>query len=508
MANIEGLSDYVKKVFEACFSGTLSELKESVNRLLLADSPDLKDEIEKSNSKKRDEVILTSFELSALEYIRDSKQRCVSHIAAAGGNLEILNTLLTASPNLAHIEDENNENSLFYLIRSIITNSFESDMVSADKLDKSSSLEENRIDCLILLIGLCGINNMNKFGLSPLHVATELGSYQICKILLENNANVNVCSKSFNTPLSIAVIKSHTILVDLFLEHGADPNIISVEDKGDDNSDSDKSIPPPLVYCSSVGNTGLVKKLLENGADPNICDSQGWTPLHCASESGYLSVCKLLIEYNADANIVCKKKNAYILAVMNGHDKVAEYLKEFTNESDTFEFLHKSETENELNNNEVDCPTDELDFLRLHDSEELTDEEMEKIKRLVKETRDCGKELVGIEDYTNATNCYTKGLSLCPDLPEFNELKSILYSNRSFTNLKLKNLNQSLRDAKQAVKFNPEWSKAYLRLANVYKEKGETVDYLHNLFQAFVRDSKNSELKRRFQSEFNKHRKS
>eukprot|EP00375_Theileria_parva_P003352 XP_766034.1 ankyrin repeat protein [Theileria parva strain Muguga] len=474
MEDIGGLSDLVKEVLEICFSGTLAELKESVNKLLLADSPELKDQIEKSNSKKRDEVILTSLELAALEFIRDSKKRCVSHIAAAGGNLEVLNTLLTASPSLAHIEDDNKENSLFYLIRSIITNKFDTDLVSTDKLDDSSSLEENRINCLLLLIGLCGINNKNKFGLSPLHVATELGSYEICKILIENNANVNICSKSFSTPLSIAVIKSHTDLIDLLLEHGADPNVTEPDDDDDDSCDSKKSIPPPLVYCSSSGNTDLVNKLLENGANPNICDSQGWTSLHCAAESGHLSICKLLIEHGADANIVSRNKNAYILAVMNGHDNVAEYLKEFTNESDTFEFLHKSKTENEVDNNDVNYLTDELECLYVRDDcEDFTPEEIERIKSVVNETRDCGKQLVELKDYTNATNCYSKGLSLCPYNSEFDELKSILYSNRSFTNLKLKNLNQSLWDAKQA----------------------------------FVRDSENLELKRRFQSEFNKHRK-
>lgn len=108
---------------------------------------------------------------------------------------------------------------------------------------------------------------------------------------------------------------------------------------------------------------------------------------------------------------------------MNGHDNVAEYLKEFTNESDTFEFLHKSKTENEVDNNDVNYLTDELECLYVRDDcEDFTPEEIERIKSVVNETRDCGKQLVELKDYTNATNCYSKVLFTIFTYVNFNKM--------------------------------------------------------------------------------------
>ncbi|UKK00395.2 hypothetical protein MACK_000467 [Theileria orientalis] len=531
MDNLDKLTSCVSQVLKVCFSGTLVELKESIQKLLEVDDPELNkfrpksvekvkrkdvgthtgsgrengvegkdrglnsgdeasagvnssnsstaDTASKCTSVDRDETYFTSLELSALEFIRDSKKHCVAHIAAAGGNLEVLKTLLRSLPNLAHVEDENGENSLFYSIRSL------SDHGEGDGTSTSSSA--SKMDCLILLIGHCGVNSVNKDGVSALHAACELGDVRTVKVLLERKANVNLYSDHLGTPLNVSVARGYHDIFELLLENGADPNVTPSSSNVGVGKLA-RRCPPPIVFAASTGQLEIVKKLLEKGANPDIADYEGWTALHCASELGYLEIVKLLILYKANPNIKTDEKNAYYLAVYNGNLEVAEYLKEYTNPSDVIEFIHMSKGNMDSDDEHINGKHENKVDLK---EEELDDNKKEEYRKLVNESKDSGNQLA---------------LSLCPIGPNFNELRSILYSNRSFTNLKLKRYEEALEDSQQSIKLNPNWSKAYLRMASVYRDMGEIVDYLHNLFQAFVKDSENTELKKLFQKEFNKYR--
>ncbi|BAM39033.1 uncharacterized protein TOT_010001187 [Theileria orientalis strain Shintoku] len=482
MDNLDKLTSCVSRVLKVCFSGTLVELKESIQKLLEVDDPELNNTggaISKHLSVNGDDKCFTSSELSALEFIRDSKKHCVAHIAAAGGNLEVLKTLLTSLPNLARVEDENGENSLFYSIRSL------SDHGEADGTGVSDS--STKMECLMLLIGHSGVNSVNKEGVSALHAACELGDVKTVKALIERSANVNLYCDQLGTPLNVSVARGYHDVFELLLNNGADPNVTASSSNGRVGL-SVRRCPPPIVFASSTGQLEIVKKLLDKGADPNLADYEGWTALHCASELGYLEIVKLLVLYKANPNIKTEDKNAYYLAVYNGHVEVAEYLKQYTNPSDVIEFIHTSKDNPDSKDEHSGGKLENKVELK---EEELNENEKEEHRKLVHESKNEGNRLA---------------LSLCPIGPNFNELRSILYSNRSFTNLKLKRYEEALEDSKQSIKLNPSWSKAYLRMANVYRDMGEIVDYLHNLFQAFVKDSENTELKNLFQKEFSKYR--
>ncbi|AFZ80864.1 hypothetical protein BEWA_002710 [Theileria equi strain WA] len=203
MPELGKLNKAVEDVMSACFSGTLDQLKDKVQALLRVDAGGDSNVIEKTKNAKD---YLTSLELSALESIRDSQKHSVAHIAAAGGNVEILQTLLTASPSFAHIEDENGENPLFYAIRA--AESWKGDHGASKDLSKS-----DRMACLLLLIAHSGPNSMSKRGASALHIASELGDSSICKILLENQADVSLSVSAFNCrPCDITEVLASAIL--------------------------------------------------------------------------------------------------------------------------------------------------------------------------------------------------------------------------------------------------------------------------------------------------------
>ncbi|KAJ7589364.1 Pfs, NACHT and ankyrin domain protein, partial [Mycena floridula] len=129
---------------------------------------------------------------------------------------------------------------------------------------------------------------------TPLSYAAEWGHIDIVKLLLEENADPNICDKGQWTPLSYAVKEGHIDIVKLLLEKNADPNIC------------DKGQWTPLSYAVKEGHIDIVKLLLEKNADPNICNKGQWTPLSYAVKEGHIDIVQLLLEKNADPNI-CDK---------------------------------------------------------------------------------------------------------------------------------------------------------------------------------------------------------
>jgi ankyrin repeat protein len=74
--------------------------------------------------------------------------------------------------------------------------------------------------------------------------------------------------------------------MDLLLTYGCDPNIQLKPEFG---------CSTPLHIAAGKGYKKLVEILLNHYADPNIQDSQGFTPLHIAARAGFLDVAKLLL---------------------------------------------------------------------------------------------------------------------------------------------------------------------------------------------------------------------
>lgn len=55
-----------------------------------------------------------------------------------------------------------------------------------------------------------------------------------------------------------------------------------------------------LIYAIRANNVSIVNMILEHGANPNECDYNGFTPLHISTRSNYLDIVKLLLKYNAN----------------------------------------------------------------------------------------------------------------------------------------------------------------------------------------------------------------
>lgn len=133
---------------------------------------------------------------------------------------------------------------------------------------------------------------------SILHLATIENCIEAVKILLEYNKIIpDVKTKQGITPLMIAAKKGFFEIASILIERGADINITS------------KTKNTPLIFASSVNNVEnykIVKMLVEKGADINFQNKKGNTAL-ISSSTRSKDIYNFLIENGADISIVNKE---------------------------------------------------------------------------------------------------------------------------------------------------------------------------------------------------------
>lgn len=135
------------------------------------------------------------------------------------------------------------------------------------------------------------LNTINHIGNNLLHVAAENNLVHLTKELLSQQmVEVNSKNSFSHTPLLIAMMQGNEEIVEMLLNHGADPNIKSEEQFS------------PLHESVSKGNLSIVEKLLSSGAQIDTTTSTGMTPLMLAAQTGNKAMIKLLIEKGADIN--------------------------------------------------------------------------------------------------------------------------------------------------------------------------------------------------------------
>lgn len=113
------------------------------------------------------------------------------------------------------------------------------------------------------------------------------------------------------TPLLIeAAENGHTRIVKMLLEHGANPNVRSIN----------PGHRTPLHYACSNFDVGSIKALLARGADINATDDAGWTPLIIAASTTDRETVNFLIEHGADVNARNTFGNTALSSVRESRD--------------------------------------------------------------------------------------------------------------------------------------------------------------------------------------------
>ena len=122
---------------------------------------------------------------------------------------------------------------------------------------------------------------------TPLHQASQSGTLEVARLLIEYGADLAVQDKHGNTPLHEASMSESVEIARLLLELGAATA-----------AQNERGL-TPLHQASRSGNIDIAGLLIEHGADVAARDEHGSTPLHDASAYGSLDVARLLVEHGA-----------------------------------------------------------------------------------------------------------------------------------------------------------------------------------------------------------------
>ncbi|XP_015589451.1 ankyrin-3 isoform X7 [Cephus cinctus] len=134
-----------------------------------------------------------------------------------------------------------------------------------------------------------------KVRLPALHIAAKKDDCKAAALLLQNDHNPDVTSKSGFTPLHIAAHYGNDRIASLLYDKGADVNFAA------------KHNITPMHVAAKWGKIKMVNLLMSKGANIEAKTRDGLTPLHCAARSGHHEVVDILIEKGAP--IGSKTKN-------------------------------------------------------------------------------------------------------------------------------------------------------------------------------------------------------
>ncbi|KAI9757027.1 MAG: hypothetical protein M1835_000685 [Candelina submexicana] len=161
-------------------------------------------------------------------------------------------------------------------------------------------------------------------GVTPLHIAADMGLLEICKLLIDAKADPHAHNTLRRTPLHLAAKHGRAAVCKLLIDAGADvhaltmrkatPLHLAAEGGHDTTCALLINSGAPIDASTSDGHTSLhsaaerahveaLKTLLTSGADKNATDTEGSTPLHYATRKGFLRVLQLLLHVGANPNI-------------------------------------------------------------------------------------------------------------------------------------------------------------------------------------------------------------
>ncbi len=164
---------------------------------------------------------------------------------------------------------------------------------------------------------------------------------EVVRLLLSHGADVGQRGINDYTPLHAAAAQGDLALVDLLLQHGADPNAIARIDDMETplevavRAGHDEvagrlrplTVRPHWEHASRAGDIAMLSRMVRAGHDINALDGHGQTALMRAAHAGRLEAVKWLVAHGADLNHTAKfHLSALMLAVVAGRPQVARAL--------------------------------------------------------------------------------------------------------------------------------------------------------------------------------------
>ncbi|TRY88976.1 hypothetical protein DNTS_013346 [Danionella cerebrum] len=190
------------------------------------------------------------------------------------------------------------------------------------------------------------VNSQSQNGFTPLYMAAQENHLDVVKYLLENGGNQSIATEDGFTPLAIALQQGHNQVVSLLLEHDTkgkvrlpalhiaarkdDTKSAALLLQNDHNADvQSKSGFTPLHIAAHYGNVNVATLLLNRGAAVDFTARNGITPLHVASKRGNSNMIALLLDRGSQIDAKTRDGLTPLhCAARSGHDAAVEILLE------------------------------------------------------------------------------------------------------------------------------------------------------------------------------------
>ncbi|XP_066576958.1 ankyrin-3 isoform X26 [Amia ocellicauda] len=190
------------------------------------------------------------------------------------------------------------------------------------------------------------VNSQSQNGFTPLYMAAQENHLDVVRYLLENGGNQSTATEDGFTPLAIALQQGHNQVVSLLLENDTkgkvrlpalhiaarkdDTKSAALLLQNDHNADvQSKSGFTPLHIAAHYGNVNVATLLLNRGAAVDFTARNGITPLHVASKRGNTNMVRLLLDRGAQIDAKTRDGLTPLhCAARSGHDPAVELLLE------------------------------------------------------------------------------------------------------------------------------------------------------------------------------------
>ncbi|XP_064215969.1 ankyrin-3 isoform X5 [Tribolium castaneum] len=222
------------------------------------------------------------------------------HIASLAGQEEIVRLLVQHGASL-NVQSQNGFTPLYMaaqenhdgVVKYLLSKGANQTLATEDGFTPLAVAMQQGHDKVVAV--LLENDTRGKVRLPALHIAAKKDDVKAAALLLQNEHNPDVTSKSGFTPLHIAAHYGNDKVASLLYDKGADVNYAA------------KHNITPLHVASKWGKNNMVTLLVAKGADIQAKTRDGLTPLHCAARSGHDQVVDMLLENGAPMH--AKTKN-------------------------------------------------------------------------------------------------------------------------------------------------------------------------------------------------------
>jgi len=253
------------------------------------------------------------------------------HVAALGGDLDMLTDLIRRNPTSVNDNDMNRGSLLHAAVvggsEQVVSFVLQHYPQMVDQRNQHNAtplhfaVKHGYPAIVRLLLGAgAAPTAVTSMGLTVAHIAASQGHVEILQLVLPAAPQLAraACESNGRTALHVAAIKGQADVARQLLEFGGDINART----GDGQT--------ALHMAVSEGQAEVLSVLLgAPGIDPTVPDEVGLTPLHYAAQRGRVEVTRQLLEAGADARVLANGVSVSQMAMANGYSQVADIIQQW-----------------------------------------------------------------------------------------------------------------------------------------------------------------------------------